>query len=227
MRVDVLTLFPGMFQGYLEESLVKKARQKGILDIRVQNLRDWAEGVHRVVDDRPYGGGPGMVLMCPPVYRAIEELRGDDDQSTLIMLSPAGERLTQARVADLARKPRLILMCGRYEGFDDRIRQGLKPLVISVGDYVCNGGEAPAMVLIDAVARLIPGFLGDPESAEEESHSEPGWLEYPQFTRPRVFRDMSVPEILLEGNHQAIAAWRRDQARDRSGGGTGSLPTTP
>jgi tRNA (guanine37-N1)-methyltransferase len=226
MRVDVLTLFPGMFQGYLEESLVKKARQKGILDIRVQNLRDWAEGVHRVVDDRPYGGGPGMVLMCPPVYRAIEELRGNDDQSTLIMLSPAGERLTQARVADLARKPRLILMCGRYEGFDDRIRQGLKPLVISVGDYVCNGGEAPAMVLIDAVARLIPGFLGDPESAEEESHSEPGWLEYPQFTRPRVFRDMAVPEILLEGNHQAIAAWRRDQARDRSGGGTGSF-TTP
>jgi tRNA (guanine37-N1)-methyltransferase len=167
-----------------------------------------------------------MVLMCPPVYRAIEELRGNDDQSTLIMLSPAGERLTQARVADLARKPRLILMCGRYEGFDDRIRQGLKPLVISVGDYVCNGGEAPAMVLIDAVARLIPGFLGDPESAEEESHSEPGWLEYPQFTRPRVFRDMAVPEILLEGNHQAIAAWRRDQARDRSGGGTGSF-TTP
>jgi tRNA (guanine37-N1)-methyltransferase len=215
-----------MFQGYLEESLVKKARQKGILDIRVQNLRDWAEGVHRVVDDRPYGGGPGMVLMCPPVYRAIEELRGNDDQSTLIMLSPAGERLTQARVADLARKPRLLLMCGRYEGFDDRIRQGLKPLVISVGDYVCNGGEAPAMVLIDAVARLIPGFLGDPESAEEESHSEPGWLEYPQFTRPRVFRDMAVPEILLEGNHQAIAAWRRDQARDRSGGGTGSF-TTP
>jgi tRNA (guanine37-N1)-methyltransferase len=226
MRVDVLTLFPGMFQGYLEESLVKKARQKGILDIRVQNLRDWAEGVHRVVDDRPYGGGPGMVLMCPPVYRAIEELRGNDDQSTLIMLSPAGERLTQARVADLARKPRLILMCGRYEGFDDRIRQGLKPLVISVGDYVCNGGEAPAMVLIDAVARLIPGFLGDPESADEESHSEPGWLEYPQFTRPRVFRDIAVPEILLEGNHQAIAAWRRDQARDRSGGGTGSF-TTP
>jgi tRNA (guanine37-N1)-methyltransferase len=227
MRVDVLTLFPGMFQGYLEESLVKKARQKGILDIRVQNLRDWAEGVHRVVDDRPYGGGPGMVLMCPPVYRAIEELRGDDDQSTLIMLSPAGERLTQARVADLARKPRLILMCGRYEGFDDRIRQGLKPLVISVGDYVCNGGEAPAMVLIDAVARLIPGFLGDPESAEEESHSEPGWLEYPQFTRPRVFRDMSVPEILLEGNHQAIATWRREKARDRSGGVTGELPSTP
>jgi tRNA (guanine37-N1)-methyltransferase len=226
MRVDVLTLFPGMFQGYLEESLVKKARQKGILDIRVQNLRDWAEGVHRVVDDRPYGGGPGMVLMCPPVYRAIEELRGNDDQSTLIMLSPAGERLTQARVADLARKPRLILMCGRYEGFDDRIRQGLKPLVISVGDYVCNGGEAPAMVLIDAVARLIPGFLGDPESADEESHSEPGWLEYPQFTRPRVFRDIAVPEILLEGNHQAIAAWRCDQARDRSGGGTGSF-TTP
>jgi tRNA (guanine37-N1)-methyltransferase len=227
MRVDVLTLFPGMFQGYLEESLVKKARHKGILDIRVQNLRDWAEGVHRVVDDRPYGGGPGMVLMCPPIYRAIEELRGDGDQTTLIMLSPAGERLTQARVADLARKPRLILMCGRYEGFDDRIRQGLNPLVISVGDYVCNGGEAPAMVLIDAVARLIPGFLGDPESAEEESHSEPGWLEYPQFTRPRVFRDMAVPEILLEGNHQAIAAWRREKARDRSGGGTGELPSTP
>lgn len=217
MRIDVLTLFPGLFQGYLDESLVSKARARGILDIRPRNLRDWAEGVHKVVDDRPYGGGPGMVLMCAPVFRAVEEIQARDGPARLVMLTPAGERLTQARVAGLAKEPGLILLCGRYEGFDDRIRQGLNPLEISVGDYVCNGGEAPAMVLIDAVARLLPGFLGDPESAQEESHSEPGWLEYPQFTRPRVFRDMAVPEVLLEGNHQAIAAWRREISRQRSG----------
>lgn len=217
MRIDVLTLFPGLFQGYLDESLVSKARAKGILDIRPRNLRDWAEGVHKVVDDRPYGGGPGMVLMCPPVFRAVEEIQAEGEPARLVMLTPAGERLTQARVSDLAGQTRLILLCGRYEGFDDRIRQGLKPLEISVGDYVCNGGEAPAMVLIDAVARLLPGFLGDPESAHEESHSEPGWLEYPQYTRPRVFRELPVPEVLLEGNHQAIAAWRREISRQRSG----------
>ena len=217
MRIDVLTLFPGLFQGYLDESLVSKARAKGILDIRPRNLRDWAEGVHKMVDDRPYGGGPGMVLMCAPVFRAVEQIQAEGDPAKVLMLTPAGERLTQTRVAQLAAEPRLILLCGRYEGFDDRIRQGLKPLEISVGDYVCNGGEAPAMVLIDAVARLLPGFLGDPESAEEESHSEPGWLEYPQYTRPRVFREMPVPEVLLEGNHQAIAAWRRERSKQRSG----------
>ena len=217
MRIDVLTLFPGLFQGYLDESLVSKARAKGILDIRPRNLRDWAEGVHKVVDDRPYGGGPGMVLMCAPVFRAVEQIQAEGDPARVLMLTPAGERLTQTRVAQLAAEPRLILLCGRYEGFDDRIRQGLKPLEISVGDYVCNGGEAPAMVLIDAVARLLPGFLGDPESAQEESHSEPGWLEYPQYTRPRVFRDMAVPEVLLEGNHQAIAAWRTEKSKHRSG----------
>jgi tRNA (guanine37-N1)-methyltransferase len=217
MRIDVLTLFPGLFQGYLDESLVSKARAKGILDIRPRNLRDWAEGVHKMVDDRPYGGGPGMVLMCAPVFRAVEQIQAEGDPAKVLMLTPAGERLTQTRVAQLAVEPRLILLCGRYEGFDDRIRQGLKPLEISVGDYVCNGGEAPAMVLIDAVARLLPGFLGDPESAQEESHSEPGWLEYPQYTRPRVFRDMAVPEVLLEGNHQAIAAWRMEKSKHRSG----------
>ena len=217
MRIDVLTLFPGLFQGYLDESLVSKARAKGILDIRPRNLRDWAEGVHKVVDDRPYGGGPGMVLMCAPVFRAVEQIQAEGEPAKVLMLTPAGERLTQTRVAQLAAEPRLILLCGRYEGFDDRIRHGLKPLEISVGDYVCNGGEAPAMVLIDAVARLLPGFLGDPESAQEESHSEPGWLEYPQYTRPRVFRDMAVPEVLLEGNHQAIAAWRTEKSKHRSG----------
>ena len=217
MRIDVLTLFPGLFQGYLDESLVSKARAKGILDIRPRNLRDWAEGVHKMVDDRPYGGGPGMVLMCAPVFRAVEQIQAEGDPAKVLMLTPAGERLTQTRVAQLAAEPRLILLCGRYEGFDDRIRHGLKPLEISVGDYVCNGGEAPAMVLIDAVARLLPGFLGDPESAQEESHSEPGWLEYPQYTRPRVFRDMAVPEVLLEGNHQAIAAWRTEKSKHRSG----------
>jgi tRNA (guanine37-N1)-methyltransferase len=206
MRVDVLTLFPGIFQGYLEESLVRKARDKGILDIRLWNWRDWATGPHKTVDDRPYGGGPGMVLMCEPLYQAVEAVRAEPETppGKLVMLTPAGERLTQARVEQLAGEERLVLLCGRYEE-------------ISVGDFICNGGEAPAMVLIDSVARLLPGFLGDPRSAEEESHSEPGILEYPHYTRPRVFRGMETPQVLLDGNHEAIRKWRRQMALDRSG----------
>ena len=219
MRVDVLTLFPGIFQGYLEESLVRKARDRGILDIRLWNWRDWAPGPHKTVDDRPYGGGPGMVLMCEPLYQAVEAVQAEAETppGKLVMLTPAGERLTQARVEELAGEKRLVLLCGRYEGFDERVRQGLDPLEISVGDFICNGGEAPAMVLMDAVARLLPGFLGDPRSAEEESHSEPGILEYPHYTRPRVFRGMETPQVLLEGNHEAIRKWRRQKALDRSG----------
>ena len=218
MRVDVLTLFPGIFQGYLEESLVRKARDKGILDIRLWNWRDWTEGPHKTVDDRPYGGGPGMVLMCEPLYKAVEAVQGEPELPVgrLVMLTPAGERLTQSRVADLSHEERLVLLCGRYEGFDERVREGLRPLEISVGDFICNGGEAPAMVLIDSVARLLPGFLGDPKSAEEESHSIPGLLEYPHYTRPRVFRGMETPQVLLDGNHEAIRRWRQQMALERS-----------
>lgn len=217
MRFDVLTLFPEMFQGYLTQSLLKLALQRDLVQIHLWNIRDWAAGKHRSVDDRPFGGGPGMVLMCEPVYAAVEAVRAQAEApGQVVMLTPAGERLTQNVVKELARQPRLILLCGRYEGFDERIRLGLQPREISIGDFVCNGGEVPAMVVIDTVVRYVPGVLGDPESLTEESHSEPGQLEYPQYTRPRVFRDMAVPDVLLSGNHEAVARWRDEQSRART-----------
>src|SRR6516165_8618103 len=202
MRFDVLTLFPEIFQGYLTQSLLKLAIQKGLVEIHLWNIRDWAQGKHRSVDDRPFGGGPGMVLMPEPVFAGVEDVRARaPDPGLLVMLTPAGERLTQGVVRELAGHPRLLLLCGRYEGFDERIRLGLRPREISVGDFVCNGGEVPAMVVIDTVVRYVPGVLGDAASVTEESHSAPGMVEYPQYTRPRVFRGMAVPEILLSGDH--------------------------
>ncbi len=220
MRFDVLTLFPEIFSGYLSQSLLKLAIQKGLVDVRLWNIRDWAEGKHKSVDDRPFGGGPGMVLMCEPVFAAVEAVQADDSHpGDLILLTPAGERLTQPLVRDLSQRRRLLLLCGRYEGFDERIRLGLRPREISIGDFVCNGGEVPAMVVIDTVVRYVPGVLGDETSVAEESHSEaPGRLEYPQYTRPREFRGMSVPDVLLSGDHAAIAQWRREQAEQRSRG---------
>src|SRR4051794_24282218 len=158
-----------------------------------------------------------MVMMCEPVYDCVEAVQAMGEPGLLVMLTPAGQRLTQPVVEELARHERLLLLCGRYEGFDERIRQGLRPREISIGDFVCNGGEVPAMVVIDTVIRLIPGVLGDPASAADESHSEEGRLEYPQYTRPRAFRGMEVPEVLLSGNHQAVARWREEQSRARSG----------
>jgi tRNA (guanine37-N1)-methyltransferase len=217
IRFDVLTLFPDLFQGYFAQSLLKLAIDAGLVQIHLWNIRDWAADKHQKVDDRPFGGGPGMVLMAQPVVDAVEAVRAKaEPPGTLLMLTPAGERLTQRVVEELATKERIILLCGRYEGFDDRIRQVLKPREISVGDFVCNGGEVPAMVVIDTVIRLVPGVLGDEQSAADESHSEDGRLEYPQFTRPRSFRGLEVPEILLSGNHQAIAKWRREQSDLRS-----------
>ena len=217
MRFDVLTLFPEIFQGYLTQSLLKLALDSRLVEIHLWNIRDWAKDKHHKVDDRPFGGGPGMVIMPEPVFDAVEAVRGQaDDPGLLILLTPAGERLTQSVVQELAKHKRLLLLCGRYEGFDERIRVGLKPREISIGDFVCNGGEVPAMVLIDTVVRYVPGVLGDPESVTEESHSHPGRLEYPQYTRPRVFRDMAVPEILLSGDHEAIARWRREQSETRT-----------
>ncbi|MFO0878526.1 MAG: tRNA (guanosine(37)-N1)-methyltransferase TrmD [Gemmataceae bacterium] len=227
MRFDVLTLFPEIFSGYLTQSLLKAAIDQGLVQIHLWNLRDWATGKHRSVDDRPYGGGPGMVFLCEPVYSCVEAVQAAADPGELILLTPAGERLTQPLVAQLAQHKRLVLLCGRYEGFDERIRLGLRPREISIGDFVCNGGEVPAMVLIETIIRYIPGVLGDPESVVEESHSEEGQLEYPQYTRPRVFRGMAVPEVLLSGNHQAVARWRREQSQLRSNSrlaDQGSLP---
>src|SRR5262245_57668485 len=222
MRFDVLTLFPEIFQGYLTQSILKLAIQRGLVSIHLWNIRDWARGKHKSVDDRPFGGGPGMVIMPEPVYDAVEAIQKEAaDPGLLVMLTPAGQRLTQPVVKELALHPRLLLLAGRYEGFDERIRLGLKPREISIGDFVCNGGEVPAMVVIDTVVRYVPGVLGDADSVTEESHSDPGRLEYPQYTRPRVFRDMAVPEVLVSGNHQAVARWRREQSEARSRRGLG------
>ena len=217
IRFDVLTLFPGIFSGYLGESLLNDAIAAGLVQVHLWDVRDWTADKHQKVDDRPFGGGPGMVLMAQPVMDAVEAVQAKaEPPGKVVMLTPAGERLTQRVVEKLAAEPRLVLLCGRYEGFDDRIRQLLNPWEVSVGDFVCNGGEVPAMVVIDTVIRLIPGVLGDQQSAADESHSEEGRLEYPQFTRPRVFRGLEVPEVLLSGNHQAIAKWRREQSELRS-----------
>jgi tRNA (guanine37-N1)-methyltransferase len=226
VRFDVLTLFPEIFSGYLTQSLLKLAIDRGLVQIHLWNIRDWATGKHKSVDDRPFGGGPGMVIMPEPVYAAVEAVRGAAEPAgELVMLTPVGERLTQAVVRDLAKQSRLLLLCGRYEGFDERIRIGLKPREISIGDFVCNGGEVPAMVLIDTVIRLVPGVLGDEQSAVDESHSETGRLEYPQYTRPREFRGMTVPEVLLSGDHGAIARWRREESERRSHRATKEKPT--
>jgi tRNA (guanine37-N1)-methyltransferase len=217
MRFDVLTLFPEIFQGYLTQSLLKLALDNGLVEIHLWNIRDWAKGKHHSVDDRPFGGGPGMVIMPEPVFDAVSAIQPMAPESgQLVMLTPAGERLTQSVVKELADCRRLLLLCGRYEGFDERIRMGLRPREISIGDFICNGGEVPAMALIDTVVRYVPGVLGDPESVAEESHSETGRIEYPQYTRPREFRGMTVPEVLLSGNHPEIARWRREQSEARS-----------
>ena len=216
MRFDVLTLFPGLFESYLQQSLLKKAIDADLVDVHLWNFRDWAVDKHQSVDDTPYGGGPGMLLRCEPVFDSVEHVQQQTDSpGRLIMLTPQGRKFDQQLVEELSQEQRLLLMCGRYEGFDDRINQGLKPLEISIGDFICNGGEVPAMLIIDSVIRLIPGVLGKSESAEKDSFST-GLLEYPQYTRPREYRGMQVPEVLLSGNHQAIAQWRLEQSQKRT-----------
>jgi tRNA (guanine37-N1)-methyltransferase len=217
MRFDVLTLFPDLFQGYFTQSLLKLAIERGRVEINLWNIRDWARGKHKSVDDRPFGGGPGMVITPEPVFACVESVQDKaSEPGQLILLTPGGERLTQDLVRELAGYRRLLLLCGRYEGFDERIRLGLEPREISIGDFICNGGEVPAMVVIDTVIRYVPGVLGDEESLTEESHSQPGRIEYPQYTRPRVFRGLEVPDTLLSGNHPAIAKWRQEQSEARS-----------
>lgn len=217
IRFDVLTLFPGIFTSYLQQSILEDAIAAGLVQVHTWNIRDWTQNKHHRVDDRPYGGGPGMILAAQPVVDCAEAVQAmAEPPGRIILLTPAGERLTQRIVERLAQEPRLLLVCGRYEGFDDRIRQLLNPWEISIGDFICNGGEVPAMVIIDSVIRLIPGVLGEAASTVEESHSQPGRLEYPQYTRPRVYRGLAVPEVLLSGNHQAVAQWRKEQSELRS-----------
>ena len=218
MRFDVLTLFPEIFRGYLGQSLLKKAIDRQLLSVDLHNLRDWSDGPHHKVDDRPFGGGPGMVLMVEPIVRAVEEIQKIDDQpATPVLLTPGGQPLDQAVVEELADQQRLILICGRYEGFDERVVDILRPRQVSVGDYILNGGEVAAMVVLDAVMRLIPGALGHDESNVDDSFSSGNrLLEYAQYTRPREFRGHEVPEILLTGNHQQIAQWRKQQSIDRT-----------
>ena len=219
MRIDVLTLFPEMFESPLNASILKRAQDAGLVDIILTNIRDFAPDNYRKVDDKPYGGGPGMVMMPGPVFDCIEHVEKLAPQKPrTILLSPQGPRFDQAKAVELSKENRLILIAGKYEGFDERIRIGLGAEQISIGDYVINGGELAAMVLIDAVVRLLPGALGDEDSAKDDSFSESigGGLEYPQYTRPELFRDMKVPDILLSGHHAEIQKWRKQQALERT-----------
>ncbi len=216
MRIDVLTLFPEMFESPLAGSILKRAREAGVVDIVLTNIRDFATDNYKKVDDKPYGGGAGMVMMAGPVFDCFEYVEKlADEKGRVVLLSPQGQRFDQRKAAELSEEKRLILISGRYEGFDERIRTGLGAEQISIGDYVLSGGELAAMVIVDAVVRLLAGALGDEDSAKDDSFSD-GLLEYPQYTRPEVFRGMKVPDILLSGDHGKIAAWRREQALERT-----------
>lgn len=214
MRFDILTLFPDMFPGYLSQSLLNKAIEKGLVEVHIHNLRDWANGPHRQVDDRPFGGGPGMILMVDPVVRAVEAIQQmADERAQVVLTTPQGRRLDQRTVEEMASSKRYLLLCGRYEGFDQRVIDILKPLEISIGDYILNGGEVAAMVMVDTLVRMVPGVLGHEESSIQDSFSRGNrMLEYPQYTRPREYRGLSVPEILLSGNHPEIEKWRNQQS---------------
>jgi tRNA (guanine37-N1)-methyltransferase len=226
MRIDVLTLFPDMFPGYLGQSLLKRAIDAGLVKIELHDIRDWARGKHQQVDDRPFGGGPGMVLRPEPVVESVEAVLSQKTESVqaaceptghLVYLTPQGRKLNQAIAEELAAKPRLLLLCGRYEGIDQRAIDILRPDELSIGDFILGGGEVAAMVVIDAVVRLVPGVLGDEESNRQDSFSgDPPLLEFPQYTRPREYRGLEVPEVLTSGNHPEIATWREEQKLKRT-----------
>ena len=213
MDIDVLTLFPRIFAGPLEESILKRAQQKALVNIRVHNLRDFTHDKHRVVDDKPYGGGPGMLMKPEPIFEAVETVRRTG--SRVVLMTPQGPLLTQARAGEFSRAAHLIILCGHYEGVDERVRAALVTDEVSIGDYVLTNGALAAAVFVDAVVRLLPGVLGDENSAGDDSFAS-GLLEGPQYTRPPEFRGMPVPEVLLSGNHEAIAKWRADWARQRT-----------
>ena len=216
MRIDVLTLFPKALEPFFASSIVGRAAEAGLVDLRCVDFRGFARDKHRSVDDKPFGGGPGMVLMCGPVFEAVDHVEAEGEgEATRILLTPQGEPLTQRVVAELAARPWLVLVCGHYEGFDERIRVGLGAREVSIGDYVLSGGEPAAAVLVDAIVRLLPGALGNECSAASDSFSN-GCLQYPQYTRPREFRGMGVPDVLLSGNHAAVDAWRQEQAELRT-----------
>jgi tRNA (guanine37-N1)-methyltransferase len=218
MRFDVLTLFPEIFSGYLTQSLLKLAIQRQLVDVQLHNIRDWTRDKHRMVDDRPFGGGPGMVIKPEPTIEAVEAVRTQGTSAgRLLLLTPQGRPLTQRVVEELASEPRLLLLCGRYEGFDQRVSDILAPDEVSVGDFVLNGGEVAAMVVIDAVIRLVPGVLGDEKSGREDSFSTGNrLLEFAQYTRPRSYRGWEVPEVLMSGDHQRVATWRENNSLERT-----------
>ena len=219
MRFDILTLFPEMFPGYLSQSILNKSIERGLVDIHVHNLRDWTTDRHQKMDDRPFGGGPGMILMVEPVVKCVREVRAlSDDPGQLILLTPQGETWNQPRVEGLAGgNQRFLLLCGRYEGFDQRVIDILEPLEISIGDFILNGGEVAAMVLVDSLVRMIPGVLGDEKSSWDDSFSRGNrLLEYPQYTRPREFEGRAVPPVLLGGNHEEIQRWRRQKSLENT-----------
>lgn len=213
MRIDILTIFPGLFESPLRESLLGRALEAGILDVRVHDIRDVTSDKHRQVDDEPYGGGPGMVMMAEPLFAAVESL--GQGAKRVILLSPAGLRLDQGLVRELAAEPWVVLLCGRYEGVDERVVEGLRAEEISIGDYVLSGGEVPALVVLEAVTRLVPGVVGKEESLERESF-EDGILDHPHYTRPRDFRGLRVPDVLLSGDHAEVERWRREAALDKT-----------
>jgi tRNA (guanine37-N1)-methyltransferase len=210
VRIDVFTIFPGILEGPLRESLLGKAIVAGVLDVRVHDLRRWATDRHRSVDDEAFGGGPGMVMRPAPIFEAVESLGAD--RGRVLLLSPAGRLLGQQLVRELAAEPHLTLLCGRYEGVDERVAEGLPAEELSIGDYVLSGGELPALVVIEAVTRLVPGVIAKEESHIHDSFSQEGLLDHPHYTRPREFRGMRVPEVLVSGDHAAIAAWRHEAA---------------
>ncbi len=215
MKFDVFSLLPQVFHDYLNSSILLKAIENKLIAVDVHDIRDWAPGKHHVTDEPPYGGGGGMVMKPEPVFNAVEAVLGNPPVCPLILLTPQGRLFTQKDAQTLAELPRLALLCGRYEGFDERIRQHLVTDEISIGDYVLTGGELPALVLIDAISRNLPGVLGDPDGAWDDSHAG-GLLEYPHYTRPASYRDWEVPEVLLSGNHARIAAWRREESLRRT-----------
>jgi tRNA (guanine37-N1)-methyltransferase len=211
MQFEVFTLLPEVFPPYLESSILQRASQRGLIDVRLHNIRDWAHDKHHTTDDMPYGGGGGMVMKPEPVFEAVESILGPAGGIPIILLTPQGRLFSQAVARELSAHERIALLCGRYEGVDERIRTRLVTDEISIGDYVLTGGELPALILIDAVTRLLPGALGDPTGAEDDSHAS-GLLEYPHYTRPPEFRGDTVPEILVSGDHAKIAQWRREQS---------------
>ncbi|MGB2501338.1 MAG: tRNA (guanosine(37)-N1)-methyltransferase TrmD [Mariniblastus sp.] len=218
MRFDILTLFPEMFPGYTGQSILNKSIERGLVEVHVHNMRDWAKGRHHKIDDTPYGGGPGMILMVEPVVNCVRDVQAMGDQpGTVIVTTPQGQRLNQPMVEELALNQRMILLCGRYEGFDQRVIDILQPLEISIGDYILNGGEVASMVLVDSLVRMVPGVLGDERSSWDDSFSRGNrMLEYPQYTRPRNFEGHHVPDVLLGGNHGEVERWRNAKSLENT-----------